>query len=71
MDVMRLSMEVSVPLKGEARRRRAGRMLALQRKGRKGDCAVARHFFCGFVFVFAFKFLFFSISDPEASVSQI
>ena len=46
-------------------------MLALQRKGRKGDCAVARHFFCGFVFVFAFKFLFFSISDPEASVSQI
>jgi hypothetical protein len=29
MDVMRVNMEVSAPLKGEARRRRAGRMLAL------------------------------------------
>jgi len=68
---MRLNMEVSVPLKGEARRRRAGRMLALQRKGAKGDCAAARHFFCAFVFVLVFDSLFFSISDPEASVSQI
>jgi hypothetical protein len=29
MDVMRVNMGVSVPLKGDARRRRAGRMLAL------------------------------------------
>jgi hypothetical protein len=65
MDVMRLNMEVSVPLKGEARRRRAGRMLALQRKGPKGDCAAARHFICAFEFVLVFNSLFFSISDPR------
>ena len=68
---MRLNMEVSVPLKGEARRRRAGRMPAPQRKGLKGDCAVARHFFCAFGFVLVFNSFFFCISDPEASVSQL
>jgi hypothetical protein len=68
---MQLNTVVFVPLKGEARRRRAGRMLALQRKGPKGDCAVARHFLCAFMFVLVFNFLLFSISDPEASVSHI
>jgi hypothetical protein len=68
---MRLSMEVSVPLKGAARRRRAGRILTPQRKRPKGDCAVARYFFCAFVFVLVFNFFFFSISDPEVSVSYV
>ena len=68
---MQLNTVVFVPLKGEARRRRAGRMLALQRNRPKGDCAVARHFLCAFVFVFVFNFLLFSISVPEASVSHI
>jgi len=36
-------------------------MLAPQRKGAKGDCAVARNFFCAFVFVLVFNSLFFSI----------
>jgi len=71
MDVMRPNIEVFVPLKGEARRRRAGRILAPQRKGPKGDCAVARYFICAFGFVLVFNSLLFSISDPEASVSQI
>jgi hypothetical protein len=66
-----------MPLKGEARRRRAGRMLfetrgkqTVQQKGPKGDCAVARSFFC--VFVFVFDFLFISIFAGSAtSVSYV
>jgi hypothetical protein len=40
-------------------------MLAPQRKGPKGDCAIARHFSCAFAFVLVFNFLFFSISGPR------
>jgi hypothetical protein len=65
MDVMRQNMEVSVPLKGAARSRRAGRMLAPQRKGAKGDCVVTRNFFCAFVFVLVFNSLLFSIFGPR------
>ena len=47
---------VSVPLKGETKSKRAGRMPALQRRKLKGNCADRRPVFL----VFGFGFLLFS-----------
>jgi hypothetical protein len=46
----------SVPLKGETKSKRAGRMPALQRRKLKGNCADRRPVFL----VFGFGFLLFS-----------
>jgi hypothetical protein len=57
---------VSVPLKGETKSKRAGRMPALQRRKLKGNCAVRRPVFL----VSGFDFLSFSTSHTPAQASH-
>ena len=59
---------VSVPLKGADRSKRAGTVLAVQRRKLKGDCDERRP--VPVVFLFDVSF-FFNSCTPEASVSYV
>jgi hypothetical protein len=56
----------SVPLKGETKSKRAGRMPALQRRKLKGNCADQRPVFL----VFGFDFLLFSTPHTPGQASH-
>ena len=59
-----------VPLKGETRSKRAGKMPALQRRKLKGDCGGRRPVFLVLVFVIVLDFLFFSTSHTPGQGSH-